>query len=107
MIEATNQAESAVYTAEKFLRDFNDRLPEDAKKETQDKIDAVRKAEGTNDPAQLKAAVEALTLHIQGLGAKMYEQLAGDAAASNGADGASAPKSDKGEDVVDAEFTEA
>ncbi|MDL1901565.1 molecular chaperone DnaK [Anaerolineae bacterium CFX9] len=107
MIEATNQAESAVYTAEKFLRDFNDRLPEDAKKETQDKIDAVRKAEGTNDPAQLKAAVEALTLHIQGLGAKMYEQPAGDAAASNGADGASAPKSDKGEDVVDAEFTEA
>src|SRR5690554_2411921 len=42
--EVRNQADSAVFAAEKFIRDYADRLPEDAKKQTQERVDAVRKA---------------------------------------------------------------
>ena len=104
-VEANNHAESAIFTAEKFLRDFNDRLPEDAKTQTQERIEAVRTAQGTNDVEQIRAAVDALSQHIQTLGGRMYEQPG----ANEGGDGGSSDggSGKPGEDVVDAEFTEA
>jgi molecular chaperone DnaK len=106
--EVNNHAESAIFAAEKVLRDFADRLPEDAKKQTNEKIEGVRKAQGTGNLEETKAATEALNQHIQTLGGSMYDQGAaqqpGAADAGTGAGNAS-----KGpdEDVVDAEFTEA
>ncbi len=104
--ETRNQAETTIFTAEKFLRDFADKLPEDAKTQTQEGIDAVRKAEEGGEIDKIKAAVEALNQTIQTLGGRLYEQP-----------GAGAPQDDQGtpgdqggsdgEDVVDAEFTEA
>ncbi len=102
--EVTNQAESAIFSAEGFLRDYGDKLPEDAKKQTQEKIDAVRKAQEGQDAAVTKAATEGLMQHIQTLGGKLYEQP-GAGAAPEGAQGGK--PGDSGEDVVDAEFTEA
>ncbi len=106
--ETKNQAETAIFTAEKFLRDFGDKLPEDAKTQTQEGIDAVRKAEEGGEVDKIKAAVEALNQTIQTLGGQLYEQPGadgapqGDQAAPGGEQGGS-----DGEDVVDAEFTEA
>ncbi len=110
--EANNLAESAIFTAEKFIRDYGDKLPEDAKKQTTEQIDAVRAAQNGGDVAKIRAATEALNQHIQTLGGRMYEQAGAagvpgsDGAAANGANGAADPKK-RGEDVVDAEFTEA
>ncbi|MBK8022436.1 MAG: molecular chaperone DnaK [Chloroflexi bacterium] len=106
--EASNQAESAIFTAEKFMRDFTDKLPEDAKKQTTEKIEDVRKAQATNSVEQIRAATEALSQHIQTLGGRMYEQQAGEQPAEQpGADGQTDKSGKSGEDVVDAEFTEA
>lgn len=116
--EINNQAESAIFSAEKLLRDFDDKLPEDAKKQTNEHIEAVRSAQAAGDPDGIRAAVEALTQHIQNLGGQMYEQPADGAAPGAGAAGAagaagSANQSDNGqksksdEDVIDAEFTDA
>ena len=114
--EVSNQAESAVFSAEKMLRDFDDRLPEDAKKQTQEYIEAVRAAQAkvaeNNDVEPVKQAVEALSTHIQSLGAQMYEQPgaapngagAGKADADNNNNGSNQPDD---EDVIDAEFTDA
>ena len=102
--EIRNQADSAVFSAEKVLRDFAERLPEDAKKQTQEKIDATKKALEGDDNDKIKAAADALTQHIQTLGGSMYEQPPADGAAP-GADGAGAKKA--GEDVVEGEYTEA
>jgi molecular chaperone DnaK len=99
--EVQNQAESTIFAAEKLLRDFDDKLPEDAKKQTQEKIDGVRKAQESGDAAQIKSATEALAMHIQTLGGQMYEQPAGGPAEGEG------QKGPDDEDVVDAEFTEA
>ncbi len=104
--ELLNQGESAIFSAEKLLRDFDDKLPEDAKKQTREKIDAVRKAQESNNSDQIKAAIEALTQHIQSLGGQMYEQP-GAAAPEGAAAEGNEKKGPNDEDVVDAEFTEA
>jgi molecular chaperone DnaK len=103
--EIRNQADSAIFSAEKLLRDFADRLPEDAKKQTQEKIDATKKALESNDPDRMTAATDALSQHIQNLGASMYQQSGGPQPGANGQQGGESKK--QGEDVVDAEFTEA
>mgnify|MGYP000029326195 CR=1 FL=1 len=102
-VEINNHAESAIFSAEKVLRDFADRLPEDAKKQTNEKIEGVRTAQSSGNLDNIKAATEALNQQVQSLGASMY-----DGGAQQPADGA-APGANKGpdEDVVDAEFTEA
>ncbi|GIL12790.1 MAG: chaperone protein DnaK [Chloroflexota bacterium] len=102
--EARNQADSAIFAAEKVLRDFADRLPDDAKRQTQEKIDAVRKTLESDDVSRIRAATDALNQQVQTLGGSMYQQP--DAAAAGAhADG----QGQKGpeEDVVDADFTEA
>ncbi len=114
--EVNNQAESAILSAERLLRDFDDKLPEDAKTQTQEHIAGVRKAQESENLDTIKSAVEALSTHIQTLGGSMYQ---GEAAAGAGAEGApdadasnngtapGAEDSKDDEDVVDAEFTDA
>jgi molecular chaperone DnaK len=99
--EVNNQAESAIFSAEKLLREHGDKIPEDGKKQTQEKIEAVRQAQQSGVSDTIKSATDALVQYIQTLGGQMYEQP-----------GTAAPDGDqqqKGpdEDVVDAEFTEA
>jgi molecular chaperone DnaK len=105
--ELHNQAESTVFMAEKFLKDYGDKLPEDAKKQTQEKIDVIRKAQERNDQGDVKLAIDALSQYIQGLGGQMYEQPGAAAPGAEQAGGEQKKKNGSGEDVVDAEFTEA
>ncbi len=105
--ETKNQAETAIFTAEKFLRDYADKLPEDAKQQTQELVDAVRKAEEGGDADKVRPAVDALNQHIQTLGGRLYEQPGEGAPQDDGAQDAPGAQGDDGEDVVDAEFTEA
>jgi molecular chaperone DnaK len=106
--EVTNQADTMIFTAEKLLRDFDERLPEDAKKQTQEKIEALRAAMGEGDINRIRAATDTLSAHVQGLGGSMYQQT-GDPAAAGAAGGAAngSANGKAGEDVIDAEFTEA
>jgi molecular chaperone DnaK len=109
-VEIKNQADSAVFSAEKFINEYADRLPEDAKKQTLEKVEAVKKAlEGSNFEA-VKSATDALSQQMQTLGASMYQQPTGGAAAPGedaNASGTGAGQKGPDEDVVDAEFTEA
>ncbi|MBE2267118.1 MAG: molecular chaperone DnaK [Anaerolinea sp.] len=99
--EAKNKAESAIFGAEKFLRDFGDKLPEDAKKQTNERIEEVRTAESGGDISAINAAVDRLNQHLQTLGGTMYEQpgAAQDGASTNGGNAS-------GEDVVEGEYKE-
>ncbi len=108
-VEISNQADSAVFSAENFLREYGDRLPEDARTKTRELIDAVNGAKETGNVETIRSATEALARHVQTLGGSLYEQPAG--AAEGGAQqpggGAQQSGGSSGEDVVDAEFTEA
>ena len=98
--EVSNQAESAVFQAEKLMRENSDKLPEEAVRQTEEKIAAVKSAQERRNVSETKAATEALMAQLQTLGAQMYEQQA----PPPPADGQAAAKDD--EDVIDAEFTE-
>ena len=104
-VEINNQAEAAIFTAEKTLRDFDDKLPEDAKRETNEKIEAVRSAQTGDDLGKISQATESLVEYVQNLGAQMYqhappeENVSDDGASANG-------NTPEEENVVDAEFTE-
>ena len=96
-VEVSNQAEGAIFQAEKLIREHNDKLPEEAVQQTEEKIEAVRQAQASENVSEITAATEALMAQLQTLGAQMYEEGA-------------APAEDQpeanDEDVIDAEFTE-
>lgn len=97
-VEVKNQAESAIFNTEKFLRDYGDRLPDDAKHEAERHIEALKAIKDGEDISAIKTRTEDLMQYLQSLGARMYEQ-AGDPHAG-------AQQAGPKEDVVDAEFTE-
>lgn len=101
--EVANQAESTIFQAEKLIRDYKEKLPEDAVKQTEEKIEGVRKAQADNNISEIKAATETLAQQLQSLGSQMYEDVAPPADAP---DGVNPQTDDDDEDVIDAEFTE-
>jgi molecular chaperone DnaK len=97
--EVTNQAEMAVFQAEKLINENREKLPEDAVQQTEEKIEAVKQVKDSGNVGEIKAATEALMAQLQTLGAQMYQEAEGAPA------GQPAPETDD-EDVIDAEFTE-
>ncbi len=95
--EARNAGDNAVYTAEKLLREYGDRIPEDVKRETQARIDAVKNVIQSDDTERIRREVDALMQQIQALGASMYQQT-GEATGDG--------RSTSGEDVVEGEVVE-
>jgi molecular chaperone DnaK len=74
MVEAKNMAEQMVYTAEKSLRDYGDKAGEDVKKDVQEKIDAVKKAQNGTDRMALRAATDDLSRSLSKIGEAMSKQ---------------------------------
>ncbi len=71
-IEVRNNADTILYTAEKSLKDAGDKVPDDLKKEVEEKIEALKAAkEGPVD--ELKAKADALGESLQKIGAAMYQ----------------------------------
>lgn len=104
-VEASNLADSAVYSGEKFLQDNGDKLTDAQKSSIQAEIDAVKAAaEGTPDAIQ--AAVNRLQQALQEVGTSMYQQQAqdGDGTGTHTPDGDQEGAAD--EDVIEGEFSE-
>lgn len=102
MAEVNNHADSAVFAAEKLLRDYGDKIPETAKTITNERIQEVTKAKEGGDVAKIRAAVDALNAHLQTIGGQMYQQPDGAGDVNGNTTG-----QQTGEDVIDAEFTDA
>jgi molecular chaperone DnaK len=105
-IEARNQADNMVYTAEKALRDFGDKIPADVKSNVEEKVTETRKALDLNDTATLKKATEELGQVIQSIGAAAYGASDGAPGAAPEGNGAPPPASSPDEDVIEGEFRE-
>lgn len=107
-VEARNDADAMAFRAEKALKDFGDKVPEEIKNDIQEKIDALKKALETEDISLIKAKKEELEAHMQKIGEVMAQAHSAAGAASGEAQGqsqgashahASAPK----EDIEEAE----
>jgi molecular chaperone DnaK len=96
-VEVKNQAETAVFNTEKFLRDYGERVPEDAKTEAASKIAAVNAVKDGTNIEEIKNVTEALNQFLQSMGGRLYEEPA-----ASGTPNQNGPN----EDVVDAEYTE-
>ncbi len=103
MVEAKNQADSAIYTSEKTVKDLGDKVSDDLKKQVEDAIANVRKSLEGDDSDAINKATEELMTVVQQLGAAAYQ--AGGAAP--GGDVPPAGDAGNDEDVVDGEFTDA
>ncbi|MCC7450392.1 MAG: molecular chaperone DnaK [Anaerolineae bacterium] len=110
-IEVNNLADTSIYTAEKSLRDFGDKLDSNLKSSIEKQIEAVRKAKEGKDTDKVRAAVEELQRSIQQIGVSMYGSPEAAGAGGPGAgfgSGGSGPSSNggKGEDVIEGEVVE-
>jgi molecular chaperone DnaK len=101
-VEIRNRADSMVFTAEKALRDYGEKVPAETKQAIESKIEDVRKALESNDADRIQRTSEELGQAIQQIGASMYEQQPGMTGAP-GTDGYSEPTD---EDVIEGDFTE-
>ncbi len=103
-VETRNQADSLVYTTEKFLSENADKVPADVKTEVEADLEALKKLlEDENaDKEALEAAVHKLGESSQKMGAAMYAAGESEAAAAGGTTGTG----DSDEDVVDAEIVD-
>lgn len=105
--EVRNQAEALVYQTEKFIKDNDEKLPEDPKERVQGCITKVNEALKGTDVAAIKSAVEELANESQQLGSALYAQTQADASAAGAAGGAGAGQSgSQEEEIVDAEIVD-
>ncbi len=73
-IEARNQADQAVYAAERMMQEAGDKLPAEDRAPIENAVADVRKALEAEDDAALKAAMEALTAVQHKAAEAMYKQ---------------------------------
>ncbi|MEK7872045.1 MAG: molecular chaperone DnaK [Nitrospirota bacterium] len=105
LVEAKNEADNLVYSVEKSLSEFGDKISEAEKNDIQDKIASTKKAMESNDPAAITNASQELGKASHKLAEEMYKKTAHAGAAAS--DGQAEQKgSEGGEKVVDANFEE-
>jgi molecular chaperone DnaK len=95
LIEARNIAESTVYTVEKMMSEYKDKLSDEEKKLLEEKMQAVKDVKDKEDINAMKSATEALNKEAQAIGAKMYQQQPNPADNSTGDQKPEEPKSDE------------
>ncbi|AHF96631.1 MAG: molecular chaperone DnaK [Desulfurella sp.] len=96
LVEVRNKADSIVYSTQKSLNDFGDKISESEKKEIQDAIEATKKAIESGTKEEIEAKMNELINKAHKLAEEAYKQASskGDQAGSD---------SKKEEDVVEAE----
>ena len=109
-VEARNMADSAVYSAERFLHDNGDKLSEATKASVQSQIDATKSALEGGDSEAIKTVSDQLQAVMQEAGASLYQQQQqAKPASESGGDAAPGTEGDDtpDEDVIDGEFSDA
>jgi molecular chaperone DnaK len=99
LVDARNQADAAIYTAEKSLREAQGRLPADVKSEVEQAVSALKDAMKGDDVHRIKQAND----HLSQAAMRIGEAMSRAPAAGGGSD-AGPQSGDQG--VVDAEFEE-
>ncbi len=95
--EVRNAAEQLAYSTEKLIKDNEDKLPEEVKKEVQEDVDALKSALNGDDIEKVKSSQEKLMTSSQKLGEAIY---------SAKSDEPQAESTSSNEDVVDAEVVD-
>ena len=73
LIDARNLADTLVYTTEKTLREFGDKVNANDKKNIEEKIEALKKVKDSDDIETIKKASEELSQAVQKVGTELYK----------------------------------
>ncbi len=104
-VEAKNHADSMIYTTEKSLKEYGDKLPEADKSKIEMDIADLKQAITSENVEDIKAKTEALMQSSMKIGELMYkDQQQPDADHAHAAEGNGASSNPEDAKVVDAEF---
>lgn len=114
-VDARNAADQLAFQAEKSLGEFGDKVDAADKSACQAKIDALKEALKGTDIEAIKAKHKELEETFQGIATKVYQQAAQAQGGAQGFDpnnmnmggNANGSANNGGDDVIDAEFTDA
>ena len=102
-VETRNQADNLVYNTEKLLAESADKVPEDLKREVEEKLEPLKEAIKANDVAGMQSAMTGLNEALQKLGQAVYAQSGDPGGPQQPGD---APPNDPDPDTVEGEFKE-
>lgn len=74
MIEARNKADQMMYTTEKTLRDYGDKISSDEKKNIEDRIEKVKQAMKGESADEINRSIDELMQASHKIAEQMYKQ---------------------------------
>lgn len=83
LVDARNQAEASIYTAEKALKEAGDKVPADVRKDIEDKIKDVKDSLEGDDADRIKQKMEELGQSLQKVGEILYKDTNDSSAPDN------------------------
>lgn len=114
VIEARNELDSLIYTTEKTLREYGDKISEEDKKAIQEALEKAKGKLTSEDIQEIRNAKEELLRASHKIAEEMYRRTSsaqsgtstgGSSAPTEGKEGRDKDEKDKG-DVIDAEYKE-
>jgi len=109
-VETKNVAEATVYSAEKTIREYGDKISADLKSEVEGKIAATRSALQGTDMSYIKSSLQALNDSMQKIGAAVYQKTSsppgGSPDSQESSQDAGSPPPPKDDGTVEGEFRE-
>ncbi len=97
LVEVRNIADQAVYTAEKSLNDYKDKITDEIKSGIEAKVTALREVKDKDDVTEIEAKTQELSAELSKIG-EVMQQAANEAEQASGA-----PESEPTEDKKDEE----
>jgi molecular chaperone DnaK len=104
LVEARNQADAAIYSIEKALKEAENKIPADIKQQVEQAISELKQTLTSEVAQSIRQATERLQQAASKIGEALSRAASQGAGGQSGASGASGGSS--GDDVVDAEFEE-
>jgi molecular chaperone DnaK len=109
LVEARNKADQMIYTTEKTLRDYGDKVSSDEKKKIEEKIEKVKEAMRGENADQINRSIDDLMQASHKIAEEMYKQASTQQQAASGEPPREEKKEEKKEDkgkegAVDADF---
>jgi molecular chaperone DnaK len=102
-VEARNEADNAVYTAEKILREGGEKVPQEARTHVEEQVQVVRRATEAGQTGPLKDATSELLNSVRQIGTI---ESPGTGQVGGAPGGPDAGQADPAGDVIDGEFKE-
>ncbi|MBN2543872.1 molecular chaperone DnaK [bacterium] len=108
-IELRNQADSMVYSVEKQLKEYGDKVDSATKSNIENGIKELKDALEKDDDEQIKSKMDSLTQQLHELAQKMYQQAGPPPGGQPGQEGTQPPpqeedKGDEDSEAVDADY---